>query len=82
MAQREKIFDLDFISDHSCGSYYIGEIDTYPDEAIKKYLERFGAQGHKDLNNFFDRCKAVVWNWDWDMKTKNMNDAGSEAKQI
>lgn len=58
MAERENLFKVEIIKDHSCGTYTIGEIDTIPDTAIEQYIQRFGEFGYTELQNFF--CRAIA----------------------
>ena len=52
MAERKEFLNIKYISDHSCGSYQIGEIDTLPDENIREYIRRFGEYGYEEIRNF------------------------------
>lgn len=62
MAQRQRLFDVDYISDHSCGSYQIGEIDTIADYNIKAYLDQYGEFGYQELLTFLARSTAAAHN--------------------
>lgn len=59
MASRETLLKVNYITDHSCGSYRIGEIDTLPDEAIKQHINRFGEYGFEQLRDFAIRILNV-----------------------
>lgn len=52
MATRKKLFNIEYISDHSCGTYRIGEIDTCIEDEIKKYLDTYGEFGYGELRDF------------------------------
>jgi hypothetical protein len=62
MAERENLFKVEIIKDHSCGSYTVGEIDTVPDHSIEQYIDRFGEFGYTELQNFFFRAIATAHN--------------------
>lgn len=60
MAQRQSVFRAEYISDHSCGMYQCGEIDSIADYDIKAYLDSYGEYGYQELINFFARSTAAA----------------------
>lgn len=61
MAERKTVLTIERISDHSCGSYQVGEIDSIPDECIKKYIDDFGEFGYSELTNWLARATTVAY---------------------
>lgn len=59
MAERETILKIEAITDHSCGSYRIGEIDTLPDDAIKKHIGTHGEYGYEEFRDFLARATMI-----------------------
>ena len=52
MAERKLFLKVDYISDHSCGSYQVGEIDTLSSEAVENHIRTFGEFGYEEIKRF------------------------------
>lgn len=52
MAERKEFLKIDYISDHSCGSYQVGEIDTLSSEAVEHHIRTFGEFGYEEVKRF------------------------------
>lgn len=52
MAERKTLLKVEYISDHSCGNYFLGEIDTMSTEAVKKHIQTYGENGFKAVRDF------------------------------
>jgi hypothetical protein len=51
-AERKTMLEVKVVTDHDCGNYRIGEIDTVPDQQVAEYIARFGEYGYQELLNF------------------------------
>ncbi len=52
MAERKTLLNIQYITDHSCGSYQIGEIDTLSDDAVRQHIRDFGEYGYSEIRDF------------------------------
>lgn len=52
MAERKEFLKIQYISDHSCGTYQVGEIDTMSDDAIRQHIRVFGEFGYSEIRDF------------------------------
>ena len=52
MAERRDFLRVQYISDHSCGTYQIGEIDTMSDDAVREHIRSFGEFGYSEIRDF------------------------------
>lgn len=52
MAERKEFLNIEYISDHSCGSYQCGEIDTISSEAVENHIRVFGEFGYEEIKRF------------------------------
>ena len=60
MAERKALFEAKYISDHSCGTYTVGEIDSICDNQIKAYLDSYDEFGYNELVHFLTRCMGAA----------------------
>lgn len=52
MAERKRFLDIQYISDHSCGTYQVGEIDTMSNDAVYEHIRVFGEYGYTEIRDF------------------------------
>jgi len=52
MAERKVLTTVEYITDHSCGSYRIGEIDSLPDYDVIEYINRFDEYGYEQIRDY------------------------------
>jgi len=79
MAQRARFCEIDFITDHDCGNYYIGEIDSYPIYEVEEHINRFGRKGYESIRDFALRLMYLN---ESEMIKYNTKNSGSECQEV
>lgn len=70
MAERKTFLNIEYISDHSCGMYKTGEIDTSPDDAVAKHIEVYGEFGYEEIRDFAIRLLTKAREINMDRRLK------------
>lgn len=60
MAERKTLVKIEYISDHSCGTYEVGEIDTLTKEPIAQYVDSYGEKGYIEVLEMCARMSAAA----------------------
>lgn len=77
MAERKEFLKIQYISDHSCGTYQVGEIDTLSDDAIRQHIRTFGEFGYSEIRDFAVR---MLINADREIQNeRRLKQQGSES---
>lgn len=48
-AKFKKLLEVNYVVDHDCGNYSIGETDFAFSGEVKAYLEQYGYEGYKNI---------------------------------
>lgn len=72
-AQVETFLEIKKVVDHNCGNYRIGEIDYYPLECVRAYINQHGEYGLLQLSHVFNSLMSEAHK---ELVRKNNLDSG------
>lgn len=76
MAERKELFTVEYISDHDCGTYRIGEIDWIPNGKVERFVMRHGEYGYHQI---LEMCARITIEAQHGLRLSNHQTAGQSG---